>query len=371
MATINTTSFPESFNFVGNPIIVEAVNKTNVSDSSMHQTVIEVIAPLPSSVGETITADYTFECETTPGGTVSVDISSALRAILEPKEWNPLIWAEGYTISYPTAEFAVRVYDRYMYDGAIYDGDKSFYPTDAGSGAGYGAHAFLGKLSDLERYILSNHPDDFYEYLTFSRKPTSGERWGVGDLQLTSKYNSSTKKVESTVHRITDDEATLPTGHRQFLFVNSMGVYETVSAVMRESLSYTMESTVHSLAQGPTYKGSPSLSTHKTSPRATLQMSSGYTTREWADWWTTEFLTAKHCWVKMGLNGMIKQVTNEDGTVADISLNRDAYWIPCTVTPADEETLIFNRAEQRLPHVNFDVKLALSGSIVTKPNLTV
>lgn len=363
MATINTTSFPQSFNFVGNPIIVEAVNKTNVSNSSMHQTVIEVITPLPSSLGEAVTADYTFECETTPGGTVSVDISSALRAVLEPKEWNPLIWEEGDTISYPSAEFAVRVYDRYMYDGSIYDGAKSFYPTNAGSGSGNGAHAFLGKLSDLDRYILSNHPDDFYDKLTFSRKPLTGERWGKGDLKLTSAYSSG---VETTVLRITDAEATLPTGHRHFLFVNSMGVYETVSAVMRESLSYTMESTVHSLAQGPTYKGSPSLSTHKTSPRATLQMSSGYTTREWADWWTTEFLTAKHCWVKMDLNSL-----EASGDGSSLGWSSRAAWIPCTVTPADEETLVYNRAEQRLPHVNFDVQLALSGSIATKPNLTV
>lgn len=372
MSTINTaTSFPNDFNFVGNPIAVEATNNTNVQGSSMHQTIIEVIAPLPSSVDDMTTASYTFECENTVGSTAIIDISSALRAIIEHKEWNPDIWNEGALIEYPTVEFAVRVYDRYMLDGEIFDGTKTYYPTNAGSGAGYGARAYLGKLSDLDRFIFSNHPDSFYKFLTFSRKPISGERWGGGDLKLTARFDPSTEKVKSTVHRISTSEVTLTTGHHHFLFVNSMGVYETVSAVMRESLSYGMESTVYSLVKSPTYKGSHSLSQHKTSPRTALQMSSGYTTREWADWWATEFLAAKYYWMKMDLAGKWYQDVDEEGNVTAVSLNKSAYWVPCTITPANEDILIYNRAEQRLPHVNFDVKLALSGSITTTPNLTI
>lgn len=369
MSTINTSaSFPENFNFVNNPIVVEATNNTNVEGSSMHQTVIEVISPLPSSIGQTMKAAYTFECETYPGGTVTVDISSALRALIEPKEWNPQIWAEGYAIEYPTAEFAVCVYDRYMRDGKIYEGTRSFHPSNAYSGTGYGAHAYLGGLSELERYIQNTPPSKFYDDLTFSRKPDNTERWGAGDIKLTSKYTSS--GVQTTVHRITSSEVTLLAGHRHFLFINSMGVYETVSAVMRESLSYRMESTTHSLVQAPSYKGAPILSSHKTKPTADFQMSSGYTTRAWADWWTTEFLAAKYYWMKMNLAGQWVQDVDEEGNVTAVSLNKSAYWVPCTITPANEDILIYNRAEQRLPHVNFDVKLALSGSITTTPNLT-
>lgn len=359
MAKISSTSFQESFNFINDPVIVEATNETNVSGSSMHQTVIEVISPLPSGVGESMVAAYTFECETTPGGTVSVDISSALRALIDPKEWNPTVWADKTTISYPSQEFAVRVYDRYLKDGVIVRGADSSYPSNASSGTGYGAKAYLGGLSELERYALSNHPTDFYDKLTFSRKPLMGERWGKNDLKLTSAYSSG---VKSTVHHITDAEATLPSGHLHFLFVNSMGVYETVSAVMRESLSYGMESTVHSLVKSPSYQGVPSLATYKNSPRAGFKMSSGYTTREWADWWTTEFLSAKFYWIKMELNNLYKSGNAISWAANDI-------WVPCTITSAEEETLIYDRSEQQLPHVDFDVKLAVSGSISTLPNL--
>lgn len=367
MSTINTaTSFPENFNFVNNPIVVEATNNTNVDGSSMHQTVIEVISPLPSGIGQTMKAAYTFECETYPGGTVTVDISSALRALIEPKEWNPEIWEEGDVIKYPTADFAVCVYDRYMRDGKIYEDTKSYHPSNASSGTGYGAHAYLGGLSELERYIQNAHPSAFYDHLTFSRKPDDTERWGAGDIKLTSKYTSS--GVQTTVHRITSSEVTLPAGHRHFLFINSMGVYETVSAVMRESLSYGMESTTHSLVQAPSYKGAPILSSHKTKPAADFQMSSGYTTRAWADWWTTEFLAAKHCWMRMYLKSSLPLGSN--GVPTSYNWEEETYWVPCVVTPADEDTLIYNRAEQRLPHVDFDVKLALNGSITTIPRLT-
>ena len=363
MSTINiSTSFPKEFNFISNPIIVEAANTTNVEGSSMHQTVIEVI-DLP-----TLGSLYAFECESYPGNSVTVDISSALRAIMEPKKWEPKIWNEGAILTYPKREFAVRVYDRYMKDGAIFNGSPSYYPENAQQGAGNGAYAYLGGLSELERYIHNVHPVDFYKHLTFSRKPDNNDRWGRSDIKLSSKYTSS--GVQTTAHRIVADEVTLRSPHRHFLFVNSMGVYETVSAVMRESLSYNIESTIHSLVQAPSYKGAPILSTYKTQPIADFQMSSGYTSREWADWWTTEFLSAKHCWVRMNLNGDLSQTVDDNGMTTSINWKDNTYWIPCVVTPSDESTLVYNRAEQRMPHVNFDVRLALHGSTCTTPHLT-
>lgn len=357
---ITSNSFPKDFNFISNPVIVEATNETNVSGSSMHQTVVEVISPLPSSIGESVVAAYTFECEATPGGTVSVDISSALRALIDPKEWTPIVWADGDSISYPSQEFAVRVYDRYLIDGIIERGADSYYPSDANLGAGHGARAYLGGLSELERYALSNHPVDFYQKLEFTHKPLTAERWGKGDLRLTSEYSSG---VKTTVHHIADSEATLPSGHHHFLFVNSMGVYETVSAVMRESLSYGMESSVHSLVKSPLYQGATSLSTYKNTPRASFQMSSGYTTREWADWWATEFLAAKFYWIKMKLGNKLLQSGNTLGWTSS------ALWVPCTITPAEDETLIYDRSEQQLLHVDFEVNLSISGSITTSPSL--
>ena len=67
-------------------------------------------------------------------------------------------------------------------------------------------------------------------------------------------------------------------------------------------------------------------------------MSSGYQTREWAEWWAMEFLMARQWWMR--LNNM---------------------FLPVTVTPAQSDTGIYDRSKQQMPHVDFLVKLALEG----------
>lgn len=376
MSTIKSTSFPASFNFIGNPIVVEVTNTTNVEGSSMHQTVIEVMDK------DTHTVLYTFECESAPGHNVSVDISSALRAVVIPNT-NPSIWNDNAVISYPKKEFYVRAYDRYMRDGSIFEGLPSCWPKDADKDTALGGQAFLGGLSEMERFVFSNHPSDFCKYLSFSRKPKSGERWGMGDFKLTSRFKTTERsvtadgvktklevgEVETGVHRIQAEEVTLPANHRHFLFINSMGVYETVSAVMRESLSYGMESNVHILAGRPSYKGVASLSLHKTAPRSDFRMSSGYVSREWADWWTTEFLSVKYCWIKMDVDSEYTQEIDEKGGVISVELMSKPHWIPCVIVPSDEDVLVYDRSEPQLPHVDFDVRLAVTGSVVSAPIL--
>lgn len=360
MSIVNAAaSFPQAFNFIDNPVIVSVTNNTDVEGSSMHQTVVSIYTDF-----QTQQQCYAFECESSPGETVSIDISSALRALIKPNEWIPSYWKDGSVISYPWMAFGIKVYDRYMLDGVIRNGVESYYPSN-----GQGAKAFLGGLSSLDRLVLSLHPGSFFSQLTFSRKPASGGRWGAGDLVLTSAYTS--QGVQTTVREITDSEAVLSARYRHFLFVNSMGVYETVSAVMRESLSYSMEATVHSLVQRPLYKDGSFLSTYKTSPRAVMQMSSGYTTPEWADWWTSEFLAAKHYWVRMDLPGRYLQTVDGNGKVISVEWEKTTEWVPCTIVPSEEETLVYDRAEQELPHVDFEVKLSAPGSLSARPMLKV
>jgi hypothetical protein len=67
-------------------------------------------------------------------------------------------------------------------------------------------------------------------------------------------------------------------------------------------------------------------------------MSSGEQTREWAEWWTMEFLTARQWWM----------------------LYKGAY-VPVIVEPAKKQTSIYDRTKQEMPSVEFTVTLALEG----------
>ena len=67
-------------------------------------------------------------------------------------------------------------------------------------------------------------------------------------------------------------------------------------------------------------------------------MSSGEQTREWAEWWTMEFLLARQWWM----------------------LYKGAY-VPVIVEPAKKQTSIYDRTKQEMPSVEFTVTLALEG----------
>ena len=79
--------------------------------------------------------------------------------------------------------------------------------------------------------------------------------------------------------------------------------------------------------------------------RRSWQMSSGYVTREWAEWWAMEFLGGKRkqWWMRYPIG-------DASGT-----------YVPVIVTPAKQDISIYDRSKQQTPHVDFTVTLALEG----------
>jgi hypothetical protein len=80
--------------------------------------------------------------------------------------------------------------------------------------------------------------------------------------------------------------------------------------------------------------------------RRSWQMSSGYVTREWAEWWATEFIGGKRkrwwmLWQGPGL--------------------ATPRYVPVVVEPAKKSINIYDRAKQQLASVDFTVTLALEG----------
>lgn len=336
-AHFGTNSFPTEFNFIENPIIVRIPGTyTFPKDSTFRQIVIKVDI---HSTWDDKDSTYFFYADASAGTELSVDISSALRGAM--KGWEPdaesIPVSTSGSLTYPYATFSAYLWKKYMLDGIVYD-------TENNRTERLGAYAYYGGLSEYELLTYDKHIYEYRTTLDFSRKPSSGELQAVGDIKTTSSLSgSSVKTTTSTVTTADFGKGEL----QQFLFVNSLGVLETVSAFSRESLAYGIESETKNLASAPAYFAKPNRTTHKTGGRGKLAMSSGFVTRDWADWWTTEFLMAKKYWMLY-----------------------DGRWLPVTVTPADDESTVYNKAEQRIPHVDFDVEIAVEGSIRNRVRTT-
>lgn len=343
MATIAGGSYPLEFNFIDNPIMVGVTNFAFPTNATFRQVVVQVDVT-PTFSGSSPTT-YKFYADASADDTVWLDISTALRGAMGA--WQPdvnNIIREGLSYKYPYATFGVTLYEKYLLDGTIHE-EKGASQT--------GAYAYYGGMSEFERMIMPNHAADMTQEMRFTRKPLRGEMIHNGMWRISSYYSIdsvisdvSIQEYPSTPPYELSDKSgffwIIPETKDacEFAFINSFGVMETIMAQCRESLSYDIDSTIKSLVTSPSYKPSPNITTHKTGGRGKLPMSSGKVNREWADWWVTEFLMAKKYW--MLHNGM---------------------WLPVVVTPADDSMEIYNRSENNLPHVDFDVQLAVKGSI--------
>ena len=337
-AHFGSNSFPTEFNFIENPIIVHVSSSEFAfpADSTFRQVVIKVDV---HSTWDGKDSTYYFYADASAGTDLSVDISSALRGAM--KGWEPdastlnISYDTAFDCDYPYATFSATLSEKYMQDGIVYE---------IAGATREGAYAYYGGLSGYELLTFDSHAANFASGMFFTRKPKSGEVHAVGDISTSSVINTGVVRTHGEVITTADFEK----GElQQFLFVNSLGVLETVSAFSRESLAYGIESETKNLASAPAYFAKPNRTTHKTGGRGKLAMSSGFVTRDWADWWTTEFLMAKKYWMLY-----------------------DGRWLPVTVTPADDESTVYNKAEQRIPHVDFDVEIAVEGSIRNRVRTT-
>lgn len=337
-AQFGSNSYPTEFNFIENPIIVHVASSyfEFPEDSTFRQIVIQVDV---HSTWDGKDSTYNFYADASAGTDLSVDISSALRGAM--KGWEPdadtlkISYDTAFDCNYPYATFSTTLSEKYMQEGEVFE--------IAGASRS-GAYAYYGGLTNYELLTFDSHAADFASGMFFTRKPRSGELHAVGDISTSSVLNYGVVRTHGEPVTSADFEK----GEmQQFLFVNSLGVLETVSALSRESLSYGIESETKNLESGPSYFAKPNRTTHKTGGRGALKMSSGTVNRAWADWWTTEFLMAKKYWMMY-----------------------DSRWLPVTVTPADDETAVYDKAEQRLPHVDFDVEIAVEGSIMNRVRTT-
>lgn len=294
-----------------------------------------------------------FHADTGGQTAISFDISSALRAIWGDYDFDmeaEKALAGGTTPMRPYRAYSLEVFAEYL-DST----DGEF--TRTSSGIITGGRCAIGAFTEWERSIIGNKADADVSYREHSNlrngdastKPT-GSPEHVGKDSITSWVDVSAEGTQSTFYPAgTSPAADKKEKHapivvrdtqkyQDFLFVNRRGAVETCSALMLESMDIDIETKQYSRVERPAFRTSRSLMAIGSGGRRSWAMSSGYQTREWAEWWAMEFLMARQWWM----------------------LYKGRY-VPIIVKPAKENTSIYDRNKRQMTSVEFSVTLALEG----------
>ena len=321
-----------------------------------------------------------FRADTGGQSSISFDISSALRAIWAgydfkgdsntPHEVLKAQLTRSSRSNYyerNMREYSLRIYTEYM------SGDDGGVFTQTYCGEFSGGQCLIGGMTEWERSLITDDADRDVSSLNntnprngdASTKPRTSPEM-VGRSSITSWVDVEEGRTKSIFYPA-PASASLPaitggndddtgrgadwTGHSplvlrdsvdyaDFLFVNRRGAVETCSAKMLESMDISIDMKQYGYVERPTFNPSRSLMAVGIDGRRSWKMSSGYVTREWADWWTTEFLGGKRKQWWMLYKGQ---------------------YTPVIVEPDKKSVSIYDRTKQKMPHVDFTVTLALEG----------
>lgn len=344
--------------------------------------------------GETVTSPFTivevdviyknksvgiFRADTGGQTSISFDISSALRAIWSNYEYTAEVdKATQAAVSTATSGFTpdedadhdsngvrtFRSYSLIVYTEYLDSGDGGFTrtrPHDPFTGG----QCAIGHMTEWERSIISSASQADMSYLQnknqhngdASTKPKDSPEH-VGSDSITSWVDVSQDGTKSVFYpKRATPSSDSPNAHAplvlrdsqpyvDFLFINRRGAIETCSGMTKEAMGISTDTKQYGRTEGPSFKPTRSLMAIGSDGRRSWQMSSGYVPREWAEWWTMEFLSGKRkqwwmLWQGPGLDA--------------------PRYVPVIVKPAKSDTSIYDKSKQQMPHVDFTVTLALEG----------
>lgn len=365
MATITGMIGADNTYFADSPVVInieglEFPEQSPVKVCRLH--VIydgEVVGAFTGEVGNMNLSDNTY--------TLTFDISSALRAIWAEYDFQEEVAAAQAALSGSNSQSHQRdakPYQLQAFTEYISADDGSYVTTSSDVfDAGW---CMAGGMTEMERLTASGSDVSVLQNSNTrngdaSTKP-SGTPERVGRDSITSWVDlddiDPSQEVTSpaTVSTFYPADASTETDSPQqhapfvlrddapyvdFLFVNRRGAVETCSALMLEAMDIGIETRQYSKVGTPSFTPQPSLIASGSEGRRSWNMSSGYVTREWAEWWTMEFLVArkrKMWWMRYG-----------------------GKFLPVVVQPAKNAVRIYDRTKQEMPSVEFVVTLALEG----------
>jgi len=359
--------------FADNPVIITVSNLDFPAASAIKVVRVQVLDSSEAVVGE-----FSGDVAGASPYSITFDISSALRSLWAEEDFSNEVdaaqsaRAEGGQHEYQrgTKPYSLKVQTEYIdqTDGTIVttqchiekDG-QILYVIPAGK-------CIIGGRTEWERSQVTSDQNRAADSLQgdnprngdASTKPTSTPEL-VGSQSITSWVDlngQGTKSVffgaeVSTAQDSSECHAPIvmrdDVPYVDFLFVNRRGAVETCSAKTLEALDIAVETKQSTRIGIPSYKPTRTVTARATGGRRSWSMSSGYQTREWAEWWTLEFLMARRHWMRYPLPSI------EGGA------GGGSAFVPVTVVPAKKTTGIYDRTKQEMPSVEFTVTLALEG----------
>lgn len=337
--------------FAGSPVVIDISGLQWSEDGetpSSPFTVVRIeVVYKDKTVGD-------FYADTGGQTSISFDISSALRAIWADYDFN----AEVSAAQQPRgAQRESRPYSLVVH--TEYIDSQSGKPVTTDSPVIDGGQCAIGRLTEWERSIIGEKEDGSVAHDGWqknlrngnaSTKPSGApERVGIDSItSWVTVHDEGTQSVffpasagkgtpdSETVHAPLVLRDSIP--YTDFIFVNRRGAVETCSAQALEDMSISVETQQYARVERPSFRPSRSLMAISRGGRRSWSMSSGSQTREWAEWWTDEFLMARRWWMRY--NGA---------------------FVPVIVEPGGKSTRIYDRSKQQMPHVDFTVTLALEG----------
>lgn len=370
----------------GSPIIlsVKAAQLTPSATLAYHRIVVEVIAALEGVDTEYISQQFyaTIGDESSDATrTKQFDISSALQTVADKYEYAPT------AATYPRIKFRIEAWEETMVNGEPLSGTKTKYPGENQSHEDMYLFALQGAYSKADRRAATN---GFKKVVEFSRKPSSSPQVVcVGETYAyTPAFNGSetTPATSPFTGYALDDLPCGPTSvvttiatpgaqtiggksvyampkamatrdRREFRFINSLGVLDSISVYSLAEVVAQSDSTMFSKAVYESFAGFARAFYRKHDGPEKLKMSSGAVDRHWQQWFAHEFCMAKHVWMFVP-----DEKANAANNIAT-TLSSESYgaWLPVHITTEETVSLIKTDGDEVL-EVAFVVEMDDEGS---------
>lgn len=382
MTTINgiTSGSP----LIGSPIIVEVIAAEVAATDTLayHRVVVRVVAAL-----EGVDTDYTTQQfyatigdESLAGRTKQFDISSALQTVADKYEYT------CNAATYPRIKFRIVAWEELMVNGVPSSGTETEYPGRSGQTLLY-LFALQGAYSKADR----RHAGTFKKVIGFTRKPnTSPQIVCVGE---TFAYTPAFTGAETTpatspfTGYSLDDLPCGPTSvvqtiatqglqtiggvpvyamakakasrdRREFRFINSLGVLESISVYSLAEVVANLESVQYSRATEESFNNFARVFYKKHDGAEKLKMSSGALDRHWQQWFVHEFCVAKHVWMFVP----DEKANAANNITTTVSSESRGDWLPVHITTEESISLI-KRDGSEILEVAFVVEIDDEGSV--------
>lgn len=334
--------------FAGNPITF-TITPSVATKPSFHRVIVEV--HFDDGTGSYETNKLTIPV-TTEGRDVSLDISSALRILLDNYEYTAI------PTTYPVVSWYIKAYDEYMdNNGEVHTNvGEVYYPQKPVSGGSTNLRCIAGAFSDIERLksgvtkavtLLSCKPTATHEIAVVGESFIYPVSYSAAQNLASS---SSLTAPASREQEITKEGAQSIQGHpiyalpsleadtrTTFRFINRFGCLESISVPKSYSQKMSVESTQYTKSIQETFNQFSRAAIKKQNDRESWLYQSDPLTKEWQQWYLHEFLMSEHVWLKA-----------------------NDTWLPCTISLEDEIT-IKDETTKNMYSVSFTATLGING----------